>query len=68
MFFSYNVWAVSGMFQISMGFGAMSFSDAKLLDVVWDVVSQSALHKYFYAFAEELHRLLAVVVRACWHW
>jgi hypothetical protein len=36
---SYSLWAVSGAFQISIGFGAMSFSNAKLLDVIWDVVS-----------------------------
>lgn len=36
---SYNVWDLSGVFQITMGFGALSFSNAKLLDAVWDVVS-----------------------------
>jgi hypothetical protein len=35
----YNIWDVSGIFQINMGFGAFSFSNAKLLDTVWDVVS-----------------------------
>ena len=36
----YKLWDVSGIFQISMAFGAMSFSNAKLVDVVWDVVSR----------------------------
>lgn len=34
----YHLWDVSGIFQINMGFGAFSFSNAKLLDAVWDVV------------------------------
>jgi hypothetical protein len=34
----YNPWATSGLFQITMGFGLMSFSNAKLIDVIWDVV------------------------------
>jgi hypothetical protein len=35
----YDLWAVTGIFQITMGFGPLSFSTAKLLDAVWDVVS-----------------------------
>lgn len=34
----YNPWATSGLFQITLGFGSMSFSDAKLTDVIRDVV------------------------------
>ena len=35
----YDLWDVSGVFQITMGFGELSFSNAKLVDAVWDVVS-----------------------------
>jgi hypothetical protein len=34
----YNHWARSGFFQINLGFGSMSFQNAKLLDVIWDVL------------------------------
>jgi hypothetical protein len=39
---NYSLWDISGIFQISMGFGAFSFSNAKLLDAVWDVVSDQS--------------------------
>ena len=34
-----SFWSPSRAFQITMGFGAMSFSSAKLIDVAWDFVS-----------------------------
>jgi hypothetical protein len=33
-----SFWAPSQAFQISLAFGSMSFSTAKIVDVVWDVV------------------------------
>src|SRR3569833_514602 len=36
---SYDVWSISGFFQITMGFGALTFTQAKVIDVIWDVVS-----------------------------
>ncbi len=38
---SYSLWDISGLFQITMGFGSLSFSNAKLLDAIWDVVRDS---------------------------
>ncbi len=35
----YNAWTASGAFEITLGFGNLSFANAKLLDVIWDVVS-----------------------------
>jgi hypothetical protein len=35
----YSLWHLSSIFQISIGFGELSFSNAKLLDTIWDVVS-----------------------------
>lgn len=34
----YNIWAPNGFFQITLAFGTLPFSTAKLIDVVWDVV------------------------------
>jgi hypothetical protein len=35
----YNPWAISGAFEITLAFGTLSFANAKLIDVIWDVVS-----------------------------
>lgn len=39
-FDSYSPWATEGTFQITMAYGAISFGQAKAIDVVWDVVSR----------------------------
>jgi hypothetical protein len=36
---SYNYWSSSGFFQITLGYGHLSFTEAKVVDIVWDVVS-----------------------------
>lgn len=36
-FGQYNIWDLSGFFQITLGFGQFSFTGAKSLDVGWDV-------------------------------
>lgn len=36
---SYSPWAAEGTFQITMAYGAISFGQAKIIDVIWDVVS-----------------------------
>jgi hypothetical protein len=36
---SYNYWSSSGFFQITLGYGHLSFTEAKVIDIVWDVVS-----------------------------
>jgi hypothetical protein len=38
---SVSVWSPSAAFQITLGFGSMSFSTAKLIDIIWDVVGGS---------------------------
>jgi hypothetical protein len=35
----YNPFAVEDFFQITVGFGEFSFSEAKMIDVAWDLVS-----------------------------
>lgn len=36
---TYNYWAASGFFQVTLGFGSLSFAEAKIIDVAWDIVS-----------------------------
>jgi hypothetical protein len=36
-----SVWSPSTTFQITLGFGSMSFSTAKFIDIIWDVVGGS---------------------------
>jgi hypothetical protein len=33
-----SAWSLSTAFQITLGFGSMSFSTAKFIDIIWDVV------------------------------
>jgi hypothetical protein len=63
----YSPWDVSGLFQITMGFGAFTFSNAKLLDAVWDVVSPLSIALYENRPTKELYRLLAVEDKQRWH-
>ena len=39
-----SFWSPSKVFQITMGFGTMSFSNAKIIDVVWDIVCEACTH------------------------
>jgi hypothetical protein len=34
----------SGFFQITLGFGNMSFTQVKAIDIAWDIVSCDALY------------------------
>lgn len=34
----YNFWSMSNFFQITVGGGELSFTQAKVIDVIWDVV------------------------------
>jgi len=38
---SVSIWSPSAAFQITLGFGSMSFSTAKFIDIIWDVVGGS---------------------------
>lgn len=37
--FEYDPWGISGFFQITMGYGSLTFTQAKVIDVIWDIVS-----------------------------
>lgn len=43
---AYDYWKPSGFFQVTLGFGTLTFAQAKIIDVVWDVVSTAPLHRY----------------------
>lgn len=36
---TYNWWSGAGFFQITLAFGKLSFAQAKVVDVIWDMVS-----------------------------
>jgi hypothetical protein len=39
----YSVWSSTAFFQITLGGGKLSFAQAKVIDVVWDIIRQKAL-------------------------
>jgi hypothetical protein len=36
---SFNYWSMSAFFQITLGFGNLSFAQAKAIDICWDMAS-----------------------------
>ena len=38
----YNSWTINGFFQITIGMGTLTFTQAKVIDVAWDIVCQSS--------------------------
>lgn len=36
---TYRYWSNSGFFQITLGAGSLTFTQAKAIDVIWDIVS-----------------------------
>ena len=38
---TYSMWSSTGFFQITLGGGKLTFAQAKVLDIVWDIVSRS---------------------------
>lgn len=41
---NYRYWAGSGFFQITLGYGQLSFTQAKIIDVAWDIVSTQHMY------------------------
>jgi hypothetical protein len=35
----YHYWSMLGFFQITIGYGHLSFTQAKIIDIIWDIVS-----------------------------
>ena len=46
--YEFNYWDASGFFQVTLGYGRLTFSQAKGVDVLWDVVSIEALRLDMY--------------------
>lgn len=40
----FQYWSKSGFFDITLGFGNLTFSQAKIIDVAWDIVSIEKIH------------------------
>jgi hypothetical protein len=38
---SYSMWSSTGFFQITLGGGHLTFAEAKVVDIVWDIVKSS---------------------------
>jgi len=38
-YYGYSFWASSGFFQITLSFGQLTFTQAKAIDIIWDLVS-----------------------------
>ena len=38
-FYRYDMWQISNFFQVTLPFGSLSFTQAKVIDITWDVVS-----------------------------
>lgn len=50
----YNIWKSSGFFQITLGFGHMSFALAKFIDIAFDVVSRLCVRLLWMMIAKQL--------------
>lgn len=42
----YKAWDASGFFQITLGFGALTFTQVKVIDIIWDIVSEPLTSVY----------------------
>lgn len=42
-FTGYSYWDVSGIFQITLAFGSFTFTQAKVIDIAWDIVRRAKL-------------------------
>lgn len=42
---SFGYWSKSGFFQITLGFGVLTFTQAKAIEIIWDIVSFTSLFR-----------------------
>ena len=45
---SYSHFSMSGFFQVTLAFSSLTFTQAKVYDIIWDVVSYIWFHKKYY--------------------
>lgn len=55
---TYTSWTLAGFFQISVAFGSLSFTEAKVVDVVWDLVSASSYALVLFLYARVSAKLI----------
>jgi hypothetical protein len=60
---AYQIFKPSGFFQITLGNGELPFATAKLIDIIWDIVSPCSLPT-----PPSFHIELTVVRTDCWPW
>lgn len=48
---AYNIFDPSGLFQITHGFGTLTFTQAKVIDLIWDIVSMPLISRVFVQIA-----------------
>lgn len=61
---TYSYWDTAGFFQITLGFGHLTFTQAKAIDIIWDVVSSFFGSKVLVHMLMK-HRYLVVVDKRC---
>jgi hypothetical protein len=57
---TYNPWATSGFFQINLAFGNLTFTNVKIIDIVWDIVSR---HYHFQSMLPLTYAMSQVIGR-----
>jgi hypothetical protein len=61
---TFSIWSSTGFFQITLGGGHLTFAEAKLVDIVWDIVRSSKT--LMRATDTNDNRAWAVAVNYCW--
>lgn len=66
---AYNVWSGSGFFEINLGSGSLTFTQAKLIDISWDIVrsTRNPLWKFMRLIYPLFPRSSAVEGKRFWH-
>ncbi|KAI1209380.1 uncharacterized protein F4807DRAFT_91772 [Annulohypoxylon truncatum] len=42
----YNAWTISGFFKINLGFGSLTFTEAKIVSILWDIIIARGVQAY----------------------
>lgn len=57
---SFRYWSWSGFFQVTVGFGTLNFTQAKAIDITWDVVSELIRYHSGTPFSKQSGRMVNV--------
>jgi hypothetical protein len=61
---TYSMWSSSGFFQITLGWGTLTFAQAKAIDIIWDVVGRPGSNVQFSVLMAD--RASGVEGSCCW--